>query len=338
MAKLKDIAELSGVSLSAVSRILNADRTLKVSPETKNRVLEIADQLGYIPNKHRKFKNSGKLNIAIVSWYTHQQEIEDSYYLQIRLGSEKRLKKSGVSFTNILFDPNRPITENFDAIIAIGKYSCEEMNQICTHCHSSNVICVDSSPDDEKYSCVSFDFRVAMEKILEHLLEMGHTHIGYIGGREYYKDTTEIMDYRFKYFKEFMQSHGLFRQEHCYFGEYSYQSGYELMQTAIREDILPTAFFLGNDIMAFGAYKAISDEHLSIPSDISIVGFNDLPNAQYMIPSLTTVNIDCQRLGELAVQTLLAKLHNKITFPLKVIIPIYLRVRQSVAHLDKEER
>lgn len=335
MAKLKDIAELSGVSLSTVSRILNADRTLKVSPDTKNKILRIADELGYVSTKNRKTAFLNKTHVAIISWYTPQQEIEDSYYMQIRLSCEKRLKKSGLTFTNILFDPARPITDVYGGVIAIGKYSSQEMLQICSCCPSSNVICVDFSPDDEKYSCVSFDFRIAIDKALEHFLQMGHTRIGYIGGREYYKDTSEIIDYRFKYFREFMLSQGSFNPDHCYFGEYSYRSGYELMKQAIQKNLPPTAFFLGNDIMAFGAYKALADADLSVPFDVSIIGFNDLPNAGYMNPSLTTIRIDCHRLGELAVQTLWAKIHNKISFPLKVMIPVSLIVRHSVANLNK---
>lgn len=332
MAKIKDIAKLSGVSLGTVSRVLNEDKTLKVTAETKRKVLGVANELGYVPIKNRKSKLSSKTDIAIVSWYTQRQEIEDSYYMQIRLGCEKKLKKEGVSFTNILFDPNKSFPDNYDAIIAIGKYNEKEMKWLSSFTEFGNVICVDSSPDDQLYSSVSIDFQGSMDRVLEHLLDMGHCHIGYIGGREFYKDTSEIQDYRFKYFKEFMMLRDLFHPEDCYFGEYSYSSGYQLMIEALERESFPSAFFLGNDIMAFGAYKAISEKKLSIPSQISIVGFNDLPNAQYMVPSLTTVHIDCQRLGNLAAEIILEKIKKRISFPLKALIPTSLSLRQSVSN------
>lgn len=335
MAKIKDIAKLSGVSSSTVSRILNKDSTLKVTMQTKKKVLDTAEHLGYVPIKHRKSKPVSESNVAIVSWYTSRQEMEDSYYMQIRLGSEKRLKKEGLAFTNILFDPENLPEQDYDAVIAIGKYNLEEIETIFAHCPSKNVICVDSSPDEDSCSSVCFDFSKAMEKVLSCFHERGHRHIGYIGGREYYKNSTEILDERFRYFKEWMQLRGIFRPEDCYFGEYSYHSGYNLMMEAIRKDSLPSAFFLGNDIMAFGAYKAVSDSHLRIPEDISIIGFNDLPNAKYMVPPLTTIRIDCQRLGQLAAELLLAKMKKQLTFPLKATIPISLSLRESVTGLKK---
>lgn len=337
MAKIKDIADISGVSLSTVSRILNEDNTLKVTPETKTKVLGAAKQLGYIPIKNRKNKSSAKIDVAIISWYTPKQETEDSYYMQIRLGSEKKLKKDGISFTNILFDPAKPMAKKYDAIIAIGKYNNKEMLLIEALTESGNVICIDSSPNDEIYSSVSFDFQTSMNKILEYFWQMGHQNIGYIGGREFYKDTSEILDYRFKYFKEFMVLHDHFQPNHCYFGEYSYSSGYQLMTQALEHKNRPSAFFLGNDIMAFGAYKAIAEKKLNIPHDISIIGFNDSPNAQYMVPSLTSIRIDCQRMGELAAQLLLEKVRKKISFPIKALIPTTLSIRQSVSNLNERK-
>src|SRR3954462_8566690 len=87
MATIKDIAQIAGVSIATVSRVLNYDTTLSVSDETKKRIFEVAEELSYKKKQARK-QESGK--IALLQWYTEKEELEDLYYMSIRLGVENR--------------------------------------------------------------------------------------------------------------------------------------------------------------------------------------------------------------------------------------------------------
>jgi len=103
------------------------------------------------------------------------------------------------------------------------------------------------------------------------------------------------------------------------------------MKEALEKPDRPTAFFLGNDSMALGAYKAISEAGLDIPNDISIIGFNDLPGSKYMVPSLTTIRVYQDYLGQAAVDLLLESIGSNREFRKKVVIPVKLMERDSVS-------
>src|SRR5690554_139881 len=95
MSTLKEISKVSGVSISAVSRIISQDVTLNISPDKRQRVLKIAKELGYKSPKQRKPKTN--IKIALIHWYTRKQELEDTYYLSIRLGIEKAAHELGIT-------------------------------------------------------------------------------------------------------------------------------------------------------------------------------------------------------------------------------------------------
>jgi len=329
MATIKDIAKKAGVSNATVSRVLNFDDTLSVADETKRKIFEIAEDLDYVPIRRRKNRRVSK--IGIINWYDTQKELSDPYYLYIRLAVEKKCEELGFEFLRF---NNLGEYENFkkvDGIVAIGKYDIDVINKFASY--NDNIIIVDYSPSDA-YDSVVLDFKDAMDKILNHLYDKGHREIGYIGGKEYYTNGQEVFDFSYKYFREFMFVNGIFKQENCYFGEFSHKDGYRLMQEAITKENIPTAFFCGNDNLAVGAYKAIYEKGLKIPDDISIIGFNDLPGSKYMIPSLTSVRIYTDYLGESSVELLKEVMETDREHAKKVVIPVNLRIRESVRDLN----
>ena len=92
MATIKDIAAKAGVSIATVSRVLNFDEAINVSDSTKKKIFEIAEQLDYVTLRERKSKKQDFLNIGIVHWYSDKEELEDPYYLSIRMGIENDVK------------------------------------------------------------------------------------------------------------------------------------------------------------------------------------------------------------------------------------------------------
>lgn len=327
MATIKDIANIVGVSPSTISRVLNYDDTLNVLEETKVRIFEVAKELDYVSVRNRK-KNKVR-NIGIVQWYTQDQEIEDPYYLTIRLAIERRLNSESVNIVKIYDNKISEDLESVDGIIAIGKFSNEEVERIGNI--TNNIVFVDSSPENNKYDSVVVDFTKAVYESLDYLMELGHKKIGYIGGREFYRDgTASKVDPREIAFKTYMINKGIYNEDYVRIGGFLIKDGHDLTRDIIKNSKeRPTAFFLGNDTMAVGAYNALAKENLSIPEDISVISFNDIPSSKYLIPSLTTSKVYTEHMAWAAVDLLMENLNNKREYRKKVVIDTVLKIRKS---------
>jgi LacI family transcriptional regulator len=325
MATIKDVAERVGVSIATVSRVLNYDSSLSVSDETKRRVFEAAEELSYRKKSGRRATN---YKIAIVNWYTEKEELDDLYYMSIRLGVEKRCEAQQVQITRLSID-NHQTNEEVHGIIAIGKFNIKQAQELTKI--TENIVFVDCSPDDSHFDSVISDFHKATENVLHYFLENKHTKIGYIGGKETYKDqTSEIADPRLSSFKMFLSERELYDESYVYVGTFSVNDGYRLMKQAIKEhkDSLPTAFFVGNDSMAIGCLRALHEENIMVPSQVSIVGINDISVSKYVYPPLSTVKIYTEIKGETAVDLLLERLADRQVAK-KVIVSTKLKVRGS---------
>lgn len=335
MATIKEIASLAEVSISTVSRVLNFDETLNVSPGTREKILKIADELEYVSSKAKKIKNKVGKDIGIIYWYNYEEELEDPYYLSIRLAAEKKCNENNLNLVKLTEHSNIEDFNKVSGIIAIGKFTLTTVEKLSNS--NENIVFVDFSPNENKFDSVMADVGKATTEILNYLYELGHRKIGFIGGKnpESFSIKNAYIDERAVKYKEFMQKKDLFNSEYIYITEkYTFKAGYNLMLKALKSEDRPTAFFIGNDTMAIGAYKAISEFNLSVPDDISIIGFNDQPSAKYMIPALTTVRIPCEYLGSAAVDLLLENLNSSRGYNKKVIIPTEFKIRESCKKIN----
>ncbi|ADL53739.1 LacI family DNA-binding transcriptional regulator [Clostridium cellulovorans] len=334
MATIKEIASLAGVSMSTVSRVLNFDDTLNVTDVTREKILRIASELEYVPSKSKKTKNKFSRDIGIVYWYNYQEELEDPYYLSIRLAAEKKSNENNFNLVKVTEDTPVEDIRNLSGIIAIGRFYDDTIEKLASS--NENIVFVDFSPNENRFDSVMADIGKATSKILNYLYELGHRKIGYIGGKK-----LESIDYKNLFiddrdikYKEFMESRGIYNVNYIYETErFTFKIGYKLMTEALKSEDRPTAFFIGNDTMAVGAYKAISEAGLHIPKDISIVGFNDLPSAKYMVPSLTTIRIPSEYLGNAAIDLLLESINGSREYNKKVIIPTEFKIRESCTEI-----
>lgn len=330
MATIKEIASLADVSISTVSRVLNFDETLNVSNSTREKILKIADELEYVTSKAKKSKNKGCKDIGIIYWYNYEEELEDPYYLSIRLAAEKKCNENNLNLVRLTENSDIDDINKVSGIIAIGKFNSNTIEKLSNA--NENIVFVDFSPNENKFDSVMADVGKATTEILTYLYKLGHRKIGFIGGKnpESFSIKDAYIDERSVKYKEFMIDNGIFNPSYIYITEkYTFKSGYNLMLKALTSSNRPTAFFIGNDTMAIGAYKAIAESNLSVPDDISIVGFNDQPSAKYMIPALTTVRIQCEYLGISAVDLLLENLTSNRGYNKKVIIPTEFKIRES---------
>lgn len=326
MATIKDIAEKAGVSIATVSRVLNYDSTLSVSDETKKRIFEVAEDLSY---KKRPTKRSSSAKIGIIHWYTEKEELNDLYYMSIRLGIEKRCEQNEIQVVNFYNNISSMKQEELHGIIAVGKFSLKQVSELVAL--SENLVFVDCNPDEQKFDSILIDFEKATTMALDHFIENGHTAIGYIGGREVFKDqTAEIEDLREITFKTYMKNANLFDEKSMYIGAFSVEAGYSLMEQAIRDfgKNLPTAFFMGNDLLAIGALRALHEKGVSVPERVSVIGVNDISVSKYVFPPLSTVKVYTEVMGETAVDTLLERINGR-QIAKKVFISTNLVIRDS---------
>jgi LacI family transcriptional regulator len=327
MATIKDIAQIAGVSIATVSRVLNYDTTLSVSDETKKRIFEVAEELSYKKKPARK-QESGK--IALLQWYTEKEELEDLYYLSIRLGVENQCRQHGIQLDKFFQDNYEELKEaDILGLIAIGKFSKKQVGELLKI--TKNIVFVDTSPDEERFDSIVIDFERATIKVLDYFIKKGHEKVGYIGGREVFKDKTSIIeDPRELTFKRYLTDKGLANEAFMYVGTFSAGDGHDLMKKAIAEhgDNLPTAFFAGNDSIAVGALRALLEEGISVPERVNIIGVNDISISKYVFPPLSTVKVYTEIMGETAVDTLLERIAGRKTAK-KIFIATELVIRKS---------
>ncbi|EQB38047.1 MULTISPECIES: LacI family DNA-binding transcriptional regulator [Virgibacillus] len=328
MATIKDIANQAGVSPATVSRVLNYDASLSVSDETKKKIFEAAEDLSY--RKKATKRNSSK-QIAIVHWYTEKEELSDLYYLSIRLGIEERCKALNIQSDVYFLDNIDEISnEEVDGIIAVGKFSATQVNELTTV--SPHVVFVDDSPDEDKYDAIIIDFEKATKTVIDYFLNTGHESIGLIGGREQLKgEEVARTDLREKTFITYMKEKAMFDCNYIFVSSFSVDEGYRLMKQAINQlgDHLPTAFFASSDVMAIGSLRALHEANIAVPERVSVIGLNDMSVAKYVFPSLSTVKVYTEVMGETAVDTLMERLEGR-KIAKKIFISTKLVIRKSV--------
>ena len=336
MVTIKDIAREANVSISTVSRILNFDETLNVSEDTRKRVLSIAEELNYVRVKERKNKVK-KYNIGIICSYSETKELNDPYFLSIRTTIEKKCINENIEFNSLyiskILNESSNNYKNIDGIIAIGIFQEEEIKSLKEI--SENIVFIDSSPEEWEFDSVVVDLKYGTMKALEYLHELNHVNIGYIGAKvvphNSEGDSNELINYREASYRNFMLKINNLNEDWIFKGNFTPEDGYKLMKKALKLKEIPTAFFIASDPMAIGAYKAIAEEGYKIPEDISIIGFDDIITAQYLTPSLTTIKVFTDFMGEVAFDLLLEKIKEERSLSKKVVLPVKLIIRDSCA-------
>ena len=330
MATIKDIAQAAGISTGAVSRILNNDPTLSVSAETKKRVFDIAQELNYQKSRNR---DKSLFKMGILQWFSAEQEMQDSYYLLVRQGIEDFCQKHSIGIVRAFQSDISSINtlQEVDGLICIGKFSDEEIQKIIGICN--NIVFLDMPVQDYKITTLTMDFKSAVYDALDYLTELGHQKIVYLGGNEYIGNQELFIDERKQAFVTYMRNHGL-DSTSIYEGAFSTTSGYQLTQELLENEELPTAIFAASDAIAFGAMRAIQEKGLSIPDDISIIGFNDTEMSSYTTPALTTISAPAYDMGQHGANLIYAATNLNINTPLKAKIPCQLVKRESCKKIN----
>lgn len=324
---MKDIAERASVSVATVSRVLSGDTTLSVGASTRQRIFAAAEALNYTKHKRRQSQSRG--TVALMLWYTEAQEDGDLYYRSIRWGVENDLARLGYQLTRVFPGEALPANHDITGIIAVGKYSDEQLESI-RH-HSVPLVVVDQDVLAAGITCVVPDFATAVKQVAQRFIGAGHQLMGMIAGQEQTTDHVTLHDPRPDLFVRAVTD-GSRAQPLVATGEFSTESGYATMRALLQSTPraqVPTAFFVANDTMAIGAIKALQEADLEVPGDVTVVGFDDLAIGRYLTPALSTVHVATQEMGRIGVQALHSLIGDQIQTPTRTTLASTLVNRQS---------
>ncbi|TDQ40842.1 LacI family DNA-binding transcriptional regulator [Aureibacillus halotolerans] len=327
MATIKDIADKAGVSASTVSRVLNYDETLSVADETKKKIFQVAEELSYQKGRSRR---SVANRIAFIHWVNEQEELDDIYYMAIRYGVEGRAEAKNTQLLKYVENDYASIDPNIDGIIAVGRFYEEQIERLKQV--TENIVFLDFNPGDQSSDAVVVDFEHVTELVMTHFDHQGHHHIGFIGGYETFKAKfAPSQDAREKYYRSYLAERGRLDERFIFLADFSVHDGYTLMEKAIAElgDELPTAFYVANDPLAIGCLRALHEAGISVPDRVSLVGVNDINVSKYVYPSLSSVKIYTELMGETAVDLVLERIHDNRTVPKKVYLANTLILRDT---------
>lgn len=322
MATLKDIAETCNVSISTVSRVLKNDRTIKVNDKTREKILEVASDLHY---KIKQVDTSGT-RVAIINWYSHDQELVDPYYYYIRKSLEAECKLQSFEYANFFIEDEIPNYQLFDAVIALGKFDKKFANAV--NSKVSNLIFIGYNPDHTLYDSVEINFELLMTNIFDYAQNLNIESIGLMNGVEYI-DGVQIIDSRTTAFKKVATQYDLKTHNYSIEGQFSMESGYDMFCQLDAQHRVPDFIICGNDMIALGANKAAYKLGYNVGDDVKILGINDIPNAKFMVPSLSTVTIPQQQIGIEAINLLKRRINERNYKPISIMLPTKLKIRKS---------
>lgn len=297
----RDVARLAHVSRTTVSFILNNVPGVSISAATRERVLDAAKKLNYSPNVAGKKLVSGKsYTIGLVLCQSPEQIYTDAFLPQVILGVEQAAMQQGFHVLLKPVDPNdtggyaRLITENHvDGILLSGP---RQDDQALMQLHQQRVpIMLMGQLPSTDIPFVDVDATAGAELAVDHLIERGHKHIGMITNAPL--DYTSAQQRRDGYLQALKKAKLSSKKALIKEGNYTPASGYEAMKELLRLDPPLTAVFVASDVVAIGAMLAIKEAELDIPKDIAIVGFDDIPLAEFFDPPLTTVHLPAFGIG-----------------------------------------
>lgn len=310
-ATIKDIARRLNVSVSTVSYALN-DGPRSVAPEVKAKILAVAEELDYRPNRlARSLVTRRTLSIGFVPNH-RSHDIMLSPYLQVFLNAiVNELEERGFDLVMFTAKQNQSPASRLDRMLdgrvdGLIFLSPPAEEHLLTDLDKREFPYVTVAAG-RTVSCSDFsiDNAAGMNLVVDHLERIGHRHLGLIGGMIDHRDANE----REAAFNRKVQEYGLItKPEWQSRGDFTYGGGEEACTRIITQKTRPTAIICANDESASGAMKAIREFGLRIPDDISITGFDDLPMSVRLDPPLTTVCQPVAEIGTAAVAALMEQL------------------------------
>jgi LacI family transcriptional regulator len=321
------------VSRTTVSFILNNVPGVSISAATRQRVLDAARQLNYSPNVAGKKLVSGKsYTIGLVLCQSPEQIFTDAFLPQVILGVEQAALQQGFHVLLKPVDPNdsggyaRLIAENHvDGIFLSGP---RQDDRALMDLHGQRVpIMLMGQLPDTGIPFVDVDATAGAELAVNHLIELGHQRIGMITNAPL--DYTSAQQHCDGYVKSLKKANLPVDPSVMQAGNYTPASGFAAMKFLLQVTPRPTAVFVASDVVAIGAMLAIKEAGLRIPRDMAVVGFDDIPLAEFYDPPLTTIHLPAFGLGWAGGERLIRIIQGEGLNDASLLLESKLIIRQS---------
>lgn len=318
-----DVAQRAGVSHQTVSRVLNGFESIR--PETRDRVLAAIADLGYRRNTAARTLVTARTRAIgvlapAVNDYGPTRIVQAIEFAARDGGYHPLVTTAGADRESILSSLGFLLDQAVEALVVIAPQ--QRVLEAVTHLDLTMPIATLQSTDLGRGTVVSVDQAAGARAAMRHLLAQGHRRVQHLTGPLEYLEAAVRRDV---YLSE-LASAGLDAGE-IILGDWSAESGY-VGASAVAPTT--TAVFSGNDQMALGLIRGLAEQGRRVPEDVSVVGFDDVAEARYYSPPLTTVRQDFDRVGRVAVEALVAQLETGTAPDVPAIAP-HLVVRRSTA-------
>ncbi len=326
---IKEVAKKANVSTATVSRVLNGSEL--VTEETKRRVLAVIDELNYMPHAIGRALVTRQTNLIGVIL----PDVHSEFFSELIRGIDKAARQHNyhiiVSSTHSDKKEIQSMLEvmqggHVDGLIIMSPHIDTE--EVIKHLSpQSRVVFVNSYINGSSFNSVAIDNYNGAYQMVEHLIQHGHKRIAILKGEENNYDAQE----RFNGYVHALKKNGINRIADLELtGDFTEESGYDGIMRILKSKSKPTVLFCSNDSMALGALRAMHEKDIIVPGEIALAGFDDVPSARYVLPSLTSVHVPIFEMGTTAVEYLFASTEGKSSAEKKrKMLPTSVIARES---------
>ncbi|WP_307848419.1 LacI family DNA-binding transcriptional regulator [Microbispora oryzae] len=324
-AVLGDVAQLAGVSAMTASRVLNAPELVRA--DTRARVLAAMRELDYRPNAAARQLVTGRSGVlGVVSVDTTQYGPASTLYCIERAARQSGYTVSIASLSNLNRlsmeeGVDRLRAQSVDGVIIVAPH--ESATEGLRHLPPEFPVVAVGAGENASVPVVMVDQRAGAARATRHLLDLGHETVWHVAGPANWIDAGA----RIEGWREVLEAEGRPVPEPLR-GDWSPRSGYQLGKLLARDPSV-TAVFVGNDQMALGVLRALREAGRSTPRDVSVVGFDDLPEASYFWPPLTTLRQDFGEVGRQAFRLFESRVAGENGVAVRHLVEPELVVRDS---------
>jgi len=325
-----EVAKKGGVSLGTVSRVINND--VHVAPKTRERVSKVMQEMGYVANRQAQSLRGIKTNVVGVL----VPDLGTGYIGEIMHGIDAELALGQLDL--MLFTTHRTASKEASYVANLGKGIVDGLLLVLPRNPADYVesltrrnfpfVLIDHQGTGQDCPAVGASNWQVAYNATEYLIKLGHTRIGFITGS---MDLGAASD-RLDGYEAALRIQHIPKDPRLIFkGEFFQPDGYAGASALMEIENPPTAIFASNDVMAMGAMDAVRSRGLRVPEDVSILGFDDIPQAASVRPALTTVHQPLEKMGRVATQMLLDLLKNPEKEISRIELPTELIVRGSTS-------
>lgn len=335
-ATLKDVAQFAGVTPATVSYALSGKRP--ISEETKARIMDAVEALDYVPDLNARglsMRDSKLIGVVVPQTEPGDRLMfQNSFYSEILGSIEYYARQRGYHILISATDANESYMtlarqRNLDGIIVIGMYPDAFYQQMKKT--QIPIVLIDSYCNDHYYHNIRIDDAYGSYLATRYMLDCGHEHVAFFSGQ---LKENGVMKKRLLGYRQALEEHALpFREEYVFEGQIDYAAGIRLAGELLDARLPVTGIVAAADILAIGVIKGLFEAGKYVPSDYSVIGFDDLEIAQYLTPGLTTIHQEISQKGQKAVELLLCHIEDPTLPKQEEILQLGLVERGSVKKL-----